>query len=325
MARQATARATAIGLLFRGRHCPLALRAGCLLLAMTSGWSQASEQTANPSRYQRTVESLQQAPPELSATFAEVALAELVAIYLAEAGLARNQARESARSGKLLGWAVAVENYAEDLLILLEAVEQGAPATLQPNRNEVPTLTVAERAIMLSHPRAGQQGEFEQRILADFCAREDCAPLTAIDPDAAPLPVSAALVTPEWSFNPEGAVCRYRGITLPFRGDQNLTRLRSLCNQLAQELALLANEIAWQRRHGVVVEWHALAVNPVPQTPEHVVILNAAGDSILVSVPLLYATPALLADILPWLQSVQADDSPQPLRLDPAKYGWQAV
>ena len=50
--------------------------------------------------------------------------------------------------------------------------------------------------------------------------------------------------------------------------------------------------------------------------------LNAAGDSILVTLPLIYGSPGLLEDLKPWLRyRVGAGEEVQ-LRLDAADYGW---
>ncbi len=302
---------------------PLAALALALTLATPRADASAEPQPSGSSRYQRTVQSLQLAQPELLPAFAETALAELAAIYLAEADLARSEARESAAAAKLMGWSLAVEAYAQDMLVLLEEVQAGLPVSLWSGPHEAARLSVAGRLIILSHPRATQQGEFEQRVLMDFCSRVDCSPLTAEGAESRPVPVSASLVTPAWSFAPGSAVCSHRQLSLRFRGSGDLARQRSLCHQLFQELALLANELAWQRRHGVAVEWEALSIYPVPRQPEHVVTLNAAGDSILASVPLLHSTPGLLSDVTPWLRAAH-DNRPVPaVELEPGRYGWE--
>ncbi len=297
-----------------------------LAIGFALPWSgRAAElQDREPGRYQRTIRALHGAPPEVASTFAESALTELIAIYLAEADLARREAGASDEPGKLLGWARAVEQYTGDMLILLEDVQQGFPVSLTTSPPEASRLAVAGRSIILSHPRATQQSEFERRVLADFCSRLDCAPLTARGLEQQPIPVSVSMVTPSWSFAPGSALCAYRGLSVRFGSEGDLARKRGLCNQLFQELAVLVNELAWQRRHGVAVQWEALSIHPVPRQPEHVVILNSEGDSILASVPLVYSTPGLLQDIRPWLQAVHENRRPASLQLESGRYGWEA-
>ena len=88
-----------------------------------------------------------------------------------------------------------------------------------------------------------------------------------------------------------------------------------------QEASSLATEIAWQRLHGVVVDWAALEVVPTAQRPEHLVRLNPAGDSVLVSVPLIHGSTGLLRDLTPWLRTVARRGQPIGVELNAARYG----
>jgi len=184
-------------------------------------------------------------------------------------------------------------------------------------------VTVAGKAVILTHPRADQQAAFEQRILQEFCARNECSLLSARDPTQEPIPVSVSSVKPLWAFTESGPMCSHQGIQLRFDGVQNVARRRSVCEQFLQEATILANEIAWQRRHGVSVEWDSLMIRPTPQRPEHLVQLNAAGDSILATMPLIYGSPGLLAHLTPWLQSRFTGNAPVTVQLYATQYGWE--
>jgi hypothetical protein len=241
---------------------------------------------------------------------------------MAEADLARKQAHEQGNSSKLRGWSSAVDLYASQLALLLEDIELGLPLELQHNGVESITVTVGGRAVILSHPRKDQQAAFEQRVLLDFCGRNDCTVLTAAKFSPDPIPVSASLVKPVWTFTQTGYVCSHEGIQVLFTSAANLARSRITCKQLLQEMMTLADEIAWQRRHGVSVRWRELSIRATPQRPEHLVLLNSAGDSILVTVPLIYSSPHLLEDIVPWMQG-DGTKAPIAIRLDATRYGWE--
>ena len=242
---------------------------------------------------------------------------------MAEADLARKQAQGRESGAKLRAWSGAVDRYASQLLLLLEDIELGLPVELQHNGAESITVTVAGRAVILSHPREDQQVTFEQRVLLDFCGRNDCKVLTAATSTQQPIPVSASQVKPVWTFTEAGAVCSHSGIQVLFSSAANLARFRYTCKQLLQEMMTLSNEIAWQRRHGVAVQWGELSIRATPQRPEHLVLLNAAGDSILVTLPLIYGSPHLLEDIVPWLQSRAGANESAAIQLDAARYGWE--
>ncbi len=289
----------------------------------------AQEQSENPqsngSRYQRTVLALQNSSAEIQADFASTALRALVEVYIAEADLARNQAESEQNNAKLMGWSRAVDQYARQLALVVDDIELGLPVELQPNDAESVTVMAGGRSVIMSHPRVDQQASFEQRVLLDFCRRQDCQLLTAGSAEASPIPVSASGVDPVWTFAATGPVCSYKDIELRFANARHLARWRMTCRQLLQELMMLADEIAWQGRHGVVVEWDSLAVHPTPQRPEHLVLLNSKGDSLLATIPLVYGSPALLADITPWLKGRVINGQSLALQLEAADYGWESV
>lgn len=303
----------------------------CLLWLAFGVWAQAPEESAPAalSRFERTVAYLQRAPAEQQTDFALAALAELVAVYMAEADLARaGSARPegSPRPG-LRGWSVAVDEYANQLLLVLDEVEQGQAVSLRLSHLGPAMVTVADRVVILGHPRADQQGAFEQQVLADFCSRHDCGPVTTASATSArpePIPVTVLRVNPVWAFTPSGQTCSIDELQVFFNNssNSNIATLRGICEQFVQELAALANELAGQQGYGVAIDWDGLALTATPGRPEHLVRVNAAGDSVLVTAPLLFASPKLLADIRPWL-AARVGGKPAPtVRLDAASYGW---
>ena len=302
----------------------------CLLLGLGlfSGSVAAQlllDESADPwSRFHRTILALQEGSTEEQADFALDALRELIEVYIAEADLALMEARQpdQANKAKLRGWSLAVDQYASQLMLVMEDIEDGFPLVISLGREGAVTVTVADRAVMLNHPRALQQSAFEQRVLAEFCSRHDCEAMTEQADSAEPIPRSGSGMKPGWAFTETGQVCSRQGIEVRFGSTLKLGESRSTCEELLQEADTLVTEIAWQRRHGVVVDWAQLAVSPTPQRPEHLVRLNAAGDSILVTLPLIYGSPGLLEDLKPWLRyRVGAGEEVQ-LRLDAADYGW---
>lgn len=301
--------------------CCLAL---LLLIAPALSSAQVEPDDRELSRYERTLGFLQQSSPDEQADFAMVALLELAAVYIAEADLARSDAARQEGKGRarLLGWSMAVEQYANQLLQVLEEVQLGAPVMLRSGLQGPATVTVAGLSVILGHPRADQQAAYERRVLADFCSRQDCQWMSVAIEEPEPISMSAARANPHWAFTESGPVCSLDGLEVHFGSTENLAMLRSICDELAQEVSAFASELAWQIRHGVQPDWRAVTISPTPGRPEHLVRLNSAGDSSLLTVPLLFSSPALLADIQPWLEARIRGDKPVPTRLDAAEYGW---
>lgn len=277
---------------------------------------------AQGSRFERTVGALAASEDaELQARFASVALLELTETYLAEAGLARRQARDSENKRALLSWAGAVDRYAMQLLPLVEAVEAGAPVTLQRHPKEVPSLSVSGRAVLLAHPRLEQQPAYEQAVLSRFCRGDTCSELMAVK--TAPLAPMPAPVNLSWEFGPGNAACVYHNLRVRFPGTANLNTRRELCAQLMRELEALASELARQPALGVMVEWDQLRITSLSGRPGHLVRLNRAGDSALLELPLMAATPEVIDAVAPWLRGRFAAGGAPGVTLSVTELGWE--
>ncbi len=277
---------------------------------------------AESSRFERTVGALALSEDrELQARFASVALLELTETYLAEAGLARREAREAEDPKGLISWAGAVDRYAMQLLPLVEAVEAGAPLELRRNAREVASLTVEGRNIMLAHPRPEQQPVYELAVLERFCRGDTCSTLVETEPE--PLALPPVPVNLSWEFGPGTAACVYRKLRVQFPGTANLERRKELCARLMRELETLAAELARQPGFGVAVDWENLQLSALSGRPGHLVSLNSFGDSVLVELPLLYASPDLLPAVTSWLRGRYNPAGPPVVELSAADYGWK--
>lgn len=274
------------------------------------------------SRFERTIIYLQTADEDIRSTFAVLAIDRLQHVYTAEAELARDEFSRTREDAELIGWSAAVEQYTAQLPGLAAEVEQGAPVLISGGGLQGIALHVQGRVLLLVHPRPDQQGAFERDLLELFCARQSCEKFTPGAQSAAAIPVSRASVDPDWAFTTDGAICSYSGIRVTFAQRQNLAGLRGLCRQLFHEILTLSDEIAWQQRYSVVINWQVLSIDATPRRPEHRVQLNAAGDSVLLVAPVLYGSPGLLAQLAPWIQARLAGDTGE-LVLKASRYGWK--
>lgn len=281
-------------------------------------------QAASPeSRFLRTVNYLHSAAPALRAEFAALALERLHHVYSAEAELARDESARNAVDGDLVRWSVAVEQFAAKLPGSVEEIRAGSEVALRVSPREGVIVQVNGRVLLLVHPRPDQQAAFERDVLTLFCARQPCAQFTPGAMAAEPIPVTRGDIRPEWQFSGEGAQCSYSGVTATFGSRKRMAERRSLCTQLMHELFTLADEIAWQHRHAVVIEWDRLQITASPRRPDHRVTLNGVGDSALLVAPLLYGSPGLLANARPWLRARLDDKAEATLALRASDYGWE--
>ncbi len=273
-------------------------------------------------RFERTLYAVQQMPVETQVRFAKSALYELSLAYREEAGVALLEAENEGGDRTLMAWSRAVERYASDIDRLLAALEEGFPVYLRMSIRDAVSVAVADRVIMLNHPRVGEQRRYEQQVLEHFCARASCNALTASGQKAEPIKLSARQIRPLWSFTSDGPVCSYRELSIAFSSDDNLARARELCVEVLTEALLLAEEVAWQIRHGVIIQWDALELHGTSGRTQHRLTLNDAGDTVIALVPMIYRSKALLQRLAPWVREIAESDAAAPLRLDARDFGW---
>ncbi|CAA0091179.1 Uncharacterised protein [Halioglobus japonicus] len=300
------------------------LSAGMLTVCLVSlAWGEVREDVREAeqlTRFQRTAQYLQDAPRELRGDFATIALSRLASAYFAEAKLAREQARQQPH---LMSWSVRVDRYASQMPLLLDDIELGFPVRLSLGAEKSLAITVADRTVILSHPRLYEQNAFEQGILVAFCARHHCEQFSADNRGEAPIPLSVAKIRPQWSFTAHESTCTYHGIVVRFNNTRNMANARLICEQFMQEVMTLTDELAWQSRHAVPIDWGQLVIQPTPHRPEHMLQLNSLGDTVLVTVPMLYRSSGLLSQVLPWIRQRVTQQVDPHLELDADDYGWQ--
>ena len=311
------------------RSPPLVERIARLLLCATAVFlfsavvKAAPANGGNQNRFQRTVQHLQTAAPELRGEFAAIALTNLANAYVEEAQLARIEARATGNNANLGGWSAMVDYYARQMPILLADIELGLPVQLTLGGEQSLAITVADRTVIVSPPRLTQQNAFEQKILVDFCHQHSCEDITGGNATSESLPAPTIEIRPEWTFSAQGPVCSYQGISVRFASAKNLANSRLLCEQFLREVIALTDQLAWQERHGVSIDWDGLHLQATPHSPEHRVAVNSIGDSLIVTVPLLFHSPGLLQRVLPWIRQWLTNQQAISIELNASDYGWQ--
>lgn len=289
-----------------------------LVLSLAVSPVQA-DQSASP--FQEVVTALPLAPAEWRRDFAALGLSLIVDAYLEEAQLARSDDQEAAR--KKTRWSGSVERYADQLMQLKLAIEQGQEVVIRVSATRDVILKTGGQQVMLSYPRARQQMAFEQRLLELFCDARDCSVLTAAD---APLPEepAKAMINPDWNFTEDGAECRHQGLRLVFALTDNTNHVRTFCEALLAELETLLSELQAMSQFGVAVELQHLQISRPPALTEHAVKINGSDDTIMLELPLLHQYPRLLPLLQPWLEA-RLRGGPATLTVAATAFGWNGA
>jgi len=245
---------------------------------------------------------LKDAPLELRADFALVALSELIEAYSQEADRARAELRRTGGNSDLSRWVRAVDALILELQGLLDALGPDTPVQIMGRDAQTLYLIVDGNPVLLSGPRASDRAMLEQRVLERFCSRNYCDDLLEDH-----LPQAAASVTreppPSWRFSDQGGpVCTSgTGLELQFRSASDLRRKRELCTQVVAELNSLITALRDSISNGKPVDWEYLAMHPDSGTDLQRVVLNAGGDYLLLPLPSLSGAQQFFKASLPWV------------------------
>lgn len=258
--------------------------------------------------------------------FANVAITQLIEVYTAESDLARNEAHDSDNL-KLRGWAAAVEQFTNDLFLVLEDLAVGFPVTISMRSQGPLVLLVGGRTVLLTHPRASQQVSYEQHVLTQFCLIENCDALTASETPLELIVDAVIARNPVWSFTKDGPVCTSIAgdIRVQFPSVKSLPLFRQQCRQFLEEVSELELNIRSQKRHGVAVDLGSVEIQQQPLNIKHRIRLNALGDSVFIALPLLYNNPHALAEIATWISHRIANGAEQPLSINAHDINWNGT
>ncbi len=281
--------------------CRLLLAVCGLLLLATAA---AAEAGLPLSRLNRIAVAISREAEPVRADFARIAITEMTAAHAAEAERARQEARagKGGRRRELLRWANAVDEYAGELAVVGDALTPETGVDISIGHDNSIYLNIGGRPVVIGTPRAREQSEFEQRIIARFCAAYRCEDFVAgFEPATAP--VRARGQPPSWSFSQyAGPACTtVDGLELQFRTIQDLQRKRDICARLVAELYLLLAAIDKESGAGVRIDWNRIEIRGSPNTEQHLVVLNGSGDTLQLTLPDLAAVPDFLRRSLPWL------------------------
>jgi hypothetical protein len=276
----------------------------CLLAGLLLPAGHATAAPVTGAGLNRLAAAISQAPAEVRADFAAVALAELAATHTAEADRARAEARSRPGERDLLSWAAAADAYARELQALAEDI--AGAATLEVGTGLGPEAVVHigidGRLVMLTIPRPRQRPVFEQRVIEQFCNRFRCEDyLSDHQPSQAFLqPVATQ---PRWSFSQQaGPACSTGdGLVFQFTNTSDLALKRRACSRVAGELNMLAGRLASKIALGVRIDWNRLAVLDVPGETRQLVTLNGDGEGLVLPLPALAGAPELFRLLRPWL------------------------
>ncbi len=247
---------------------------------------------------------LSRASDEERRTFARIALAEMSAAYEDEFNRAgQAEPKTQAARNKLTRWRFATRRYLTELGEISRVLDNTDSLRLHVDKQQRVLMFVGEHPIIVNGPRIGGKEALEQRILEKFCLAHTCDVLLATASHSAPEPQYPAAGT--WAFGHQRRP-RYEtvdGLFFEFRNMSDRALKEKACLAIIPELRELATALKEAREARYAIDWPGLAIESLPASDDHQVILNRQGDFLRLSLPRLEETEGFWREALPWLRA----------------------
>ena len=245
-------------------------------------------------------------PLPMRRDFAWLAMSEMASMYTGEANRARLETRHTARARDTARWAASVDDYAARIKATAESITSATPIEISIGADRSINLYVNGEPVIVTGVFTGQQGDYEQRIIEQFCVLYLCERLLAeFDlpaPDTTVITKKRTSNAAYWSFSEyAGPVCMTDdGLEFQFREMSGIRQKRAVCSQIVAELYDLVYALERRHKQGVMVDWNALEINPIAGSEGHQVMLNNSDD-VRMPLPGLAASKELFRLVRPWL------------------------
>jgi hypothetical protein len=211
--------------------------------------------------------------------------------------------KTQAARNKLTRWRFATRRYLTELGEISRVLDNTDSLRLHVDKQQRVLMFVGEHPIIVNGPRIGGKEALEQRILEKFCLAHTCDVLLATASHSAPEPQYPAAGT--WAFSHQRRP-RYEtvdGLFFEFRNMRDRALKEQACLAIIPELRELATALKEAREARYAIDWPGLAIESLPASDDHQVILNRQGDFLRLSLPRLEETEGFWREALPWLRA----------------------
>ncbi len=235
--------------------------------------------------------------------FVIVALEEMSSAYKTEAqAIDVAAAPDRSTRNHLARWRMATLKYADSLDQLNHSIHRNSEIQIVIDSQNLLRLNVDYRPVIIAGPRIDQPQSLARRIVERYCLGKACSTLTENGPPQTISEVDEVFAT--WNFAQDKAPTLHTrdGLSFSFRSAADLGERKQACLSLIKELRVLSENIGYFRDHGIWVDWNAIKVYQLTDSKLQHVVLNRAGDYVLLQVPELSRKPLVLSDAIPWLR-----------------------
>jgi hypothetical protein len=236
--------------------------------------------------------------------FAKIALKEMAFSFEDEADKSNNEILDNPDDRKkLYRWTHSTLEYAKYLHLVSDSINELTPIEMNTDSSGELLIIVDNQPFFIISPSLHEPEMLDQEIINAVCQTRDCQ-LELIgfkeEPDTKTIVIEANWQLTDRS-RPEYVTVD--GLHFIFNDIKNRSDKQNACLKIIKELKLVSDLLTQAYEDGLYIDWEHINVLQVGDKKRYKLVMNRAGESILIEAVELAKLPELTVLVSPWLKA----------------------
>lgn len=236
--------------------------------------------------------------------FAKIALQEMAIANEDEAIKSNDEILDNPDNRKkLYRWTHSTLEYAKYLHIVSDSINELTPLEINTDSNGELLIIIDNQPFFIISPSLHDPEMLDQKIIDAVCQTRDCQ-LDLIgfeeEPDTKTIVIEA-----DWQLNDRSRpeYVTVDGLHFIFNDIKNRSDKQNACLKIIKELQLVTDLLTQAHEDGLYIDWEYINVLQVGDKERYKLVMNRAGESILIEAVELAKLPELAELVSPWLKA----------------------
>ncbi len=237
-------------------------------------------------------------------TFAKVALKEMALTYEEEAEKSSNELPEDIDDRrKLHRWSNSTLDYARHLHTVSDSITELSSIVIDTDVNGELLIIVDKQPFFIISPSIHDPETLDQRIIDTICQNRECnLELLKLKEEEDTVTV---VIEADWQLSDRSRpeYVTGDGLHFIFNDIENRVNKQNACLKIIKELKLVTDLLSQANEDGMYIDWEYIKVQKVGDKDRFKLVMNRAGESILIEARELAKLPDFTQSLSPWLKA----------------------